>query len=435
MGSTVLRQTLRLDHLSKSFGSHRVLNDVSMEFHPGVIHALLGANGAGKSTLGWLLAGRFGNYMGSIFFDGNPVKLTSRRNSIKLGIHIVTQEPALAPNLSIAANLFLGVEQGSYWHSSFLTNQSLLGSARTCLAEFDLKLNPSAPISELTLEQKQAVDLLRAYMRKPSFLVVDEPPLNTEDSAYSILDRVAEKLCANGTHLLLITHQVSKALRMADIVTVMRDGHMVATQPTKESSEAEVVKLMFPSIVSAATERIGEDQLQEASATTNLELVLNSSLSVNSRSLTLRNGCVTGLRTKPSLLASKILRSLVKVDNLFDIVLVFGERRFSPKSPKEALQEGVYYLSADRELEASFPNLSVRDNLTFYLLNDLAVLGIVKRGFQYAIAKKLAMQVGIDQRRLDDSLRDLSGGNQQRTLLARISSANPKVCLLDEPNH
>lgn len=428
------RQTLLLEHIHKSFGSQRALDDVSVEFHPGHTHALVGSNGAGKSTLAWLLAGRFADYRGRISIGQHAVQLTSRCKSLEHGIHIVTQEPALAPNLSIGANLFLGANSGVAPLSGVYSGAPILKAARRWLADFGLDLDAAVLVRELPLEQRQSIDLLRAYIRKPAFLVVDEPPLPGRTYSSSTFAQVAEKLRGNGTHLLLITHQISKALSMADTVTIIRDGQVIATRLAKECQQAEVLKLMFPSIISLGGKTEDPIGLTAERGTRSLNILLRSNSYRHSQNIVVRESCVTGLRTTPIVAASKILRSAVGIERSFEVVLKLDDDCLPVSSPYDAVRQGIIYLSADRELEAVFSNLTVRDNLTFHLLGGLSVLGIIRRGRQRAVAERLAMQVDIDRRRLDESMRNLSGGNQQRTLLGRVAGANPTVCLFDEPN-
>lgn len=425
-------KTIRLEHVHKYFGSQRALDDVCLEIRPGSLHALLGGNGAGKSTLGWLLAGRFPDYGGEISIGEHRVKLTSRREAISQGIQLVTQEPALAPNLSLAANLFLGAEPTGRGRALILADTALAKSAQHSLEEFGLSLNPSQLVQLLPLEQRQVIDILRAYTRVPHFLIVDEPPSLGSESFASLFHQVLQKLKANGTGILLITHQVAKALAIADTVTVIRDGVTIETRPASDYEEARALELMFPSLYSRRGQAPGE-KLPPVVSTT-LQVQLTSKDGRLSTDLCFDDGCVLGIKTKPSMAASKVLRSMSGVERFFRVKLRLNDRQFTPRTPREAVNRGIAYLSPDRELESGFPNLTVRDNLTFRLLDRLASLGIIKRKLQSEVSKRLAVQVDIDETRLDDFMRNLSGGNQQRALLGRIAGTDPTVCLLDEPN-
>jgi ABC-type sugar transport system ATPase subunit len=423
---------LFLKNISKSFGAQRALDGVTLTLKRGENHALLGSNGAGKSTLGWLLAGRFKDYGGTVFVSNQPVRLTSRRRSLDLGIEIVTQEPALALNLSVADNLTLGSIDSGALINRKRAHANIELIARDFFADLGLQLNQNEIAKNLPLDQRQIIDLLRAVIKNPAFLIIDEPPFFT-DAKHEIAFRgLLGKLCSGGTGVLLITHHIEKALSTADTVTVIRDGRIIASRATNSTSFGEVFEWMFQQKeLRARPDRKAPRASFDESP---LSIRLVELASARTMILSARPGRVVGLKAAHPEMASGVLRSVAGIERRFFTEVVLDGRYRDNSSPRTAKTSGIFYLSSDREREASFPHLSVKDNLTFHVLEELSQLGVIDRNAQDRRARALTETVEVRSERLNDSFSTLSGGNQQRILLGRMIAARPVICLLDEPN-
>jgi ABC-type sugar transport system ATPase subunit len=429
-----LTTSLNLQNLSKSFGAQKALIDASLRLTPGEKHVLLGSNGAGKSTLGWLLAGRFKSYGGSVSVGEKTIHLTSRAASLRHGIHIVTQEPALAPNLTAAQNLSLGEDSKRYLFGERATSRSYARLPKELLNTFSIRLHLDQRASQLSLKQRQAIDLFRALLRAPSFLVLDEPALISKDEDEAAFASLLDEVARNGIGILLITHHVQRALRVADIVTVMRDGKTIASAKNSETDERQVLEWMFPrnKVSSKSLPSSSPEVLSATHPTLVVRIEDGSGKCLGNFSAT--PGAVFGITTVEPELASKILRSIAGVEKTVSTQVKLGKNQLCISSPHDAKKVGILYLSPDREGEAGFSRMSVQDNLTFGILATFCYLGIIDRRRQRGISKELMQRVSVPASRLGDLFSSLSGGNQQRVLLGRMIAIRPGVCLLDEPN-
>lgn len=406
---------IRLRNITKTFPSVVALRNVSIDLNPGEIHSILGSNGAGKSTLAWLLAGRFNDYTGDAYFEGRRTDIRSRRASINLGIQIAPQEPALAPDLTIEQNVRVALPGSSSAYADRLRRLYDL------FEHLGLTLPKRVRVGDLDLATKQFISIFRALAMAPSLLILDEPPLLSDSQETMFFENLLPLLRSEGIGIVLITHQIDKALTISDFVSIMRQAELVKTVPSSQCSESEIKGFMYPNV------KNGRAQISEtgshAHPGTEFTFTVGDHRSIGVR---VTPGQVTSLTSEPPQIAAECLRSIVGLSQHARVSL--GPSYLSPQSACDA---GVVFLSSNREREGVFPDLTVQQNI---------LLGVVQAKFwhsssQYAsLAEQTAKQLGLDQSRKDHFLRQLSGGNQQRVLMSRSRMAKPKLCLLEEPD-
>lgn len=424
--------TLTLASVSKAFGGRRALYKITISLQRGRIQGLVGSNGAGKSTLAWLLSGRFHDYSGDVFESGCPVTVKSRRDAQRLGVALVPQEPALVSDLSISENIALGAGLEVRPGIAVGRREREAWTSTWC-SLFDVSIDQSRPIRDLSLAQRQAISLIAAAARRPRYLVIDEPTASIAEEPILPMERFVRVMRSANTCLLVISHRLEVVLSVCDHVTAIRDGSVVDardspcwTLPELQNAIADVPRWTVrsssptsvdPSVGAGELFLLRPDRCAEATHA-------------------IQTGRVTAVRLANGESASPILRSIIGIPthgHAGSSIVIRGQAR-TWSSPLSAAADSVLYLSCDREEEGGFPQLTVRDNLLIGGLGRISTLGLAPSWRRMRRATTLAHQFGIDAQRLSEPLFQLSGGNQQRVLVGRIANAEPTIMLLDEPN-
>jgi D-xylose transport system ATP-binding protein len=431
---------LELRAITKDFPGVRALDGVSFTLEPREVHALCGENGAGKSTLIKVLSGYHpaGSYGGEIVLDGRPVQFRSIREAERHGIALIAQELALVPELSVAENVMLGREPS---RRGLLRWPLLLEQARAALDRVGLRVDPRRPLRELGVGQQQMVEIAKALAKEASILVLDEPTAAlTESDAGRLLDLVAQ-LRERGLSSIYISHRLEEVFRIADRITVLRDGRSVESRPAPALSRAEVIALMVGREVRQMYPR---PPRPEAAAATVLGVSgwtvadpLNPGRRVVSAvSFDVRAGEILGIAGlmgagRTALLSSLFGAALARVEGRLSVAGAAPRPPF--RAPAAAIRAGLALVSEDRKRYGLVPEGSVRDNLTLATLRRFVRSGLLDHGRRDREARAQADALRIRSASLDTPVRLLSGGNQQKVVLGRWLLARPRVLLLDEP--
>jgi len=413
--------------LTKRFAATRALDGVDFDLVPGEVHALCGENGAGKSTLVNILAGLLAPDSGRLEWRGQVLQLSSPAASRALGIAVIHQDFDLAPNLSLADNLLLGREPRRF--GVLLDRAGQRRQARRWLERVGLAMDPDTPVAALDAPGRQSLAIARALSQEARVLVMDEPTasLDAEDTR-RLLERV-RSLRAHGTSVIFISHKLGEVFALADRITVLRDGRSVGTSATADTAQDEVIAMMVGRAVSEEFHRSRREPGPVVLATRGL----GRGRALRDVDLEIRAGEVVGVYGLQGAGRTALVEALFGLApaNAGHISIDGADVRI--RAPLNAIQHGLALVPGDRKARGLFPNLNVRENLTLAALRHLSRAGLLDRRREREVAERFSQRVGVRAAGLDQAITQLSGGNQQKVLLARWLVDPPRVLILHEP--
>jgi len=420
----------------KRFGGVHALRGASLEVRAAEVHALVGENGAGKSTLINILAGAERRDAGRVVFAGHEVDFHSPAESQAAGIAVIHQELATLPTMSVAENVLMGRLPS---RSGFLDRRAMYAEARGLLGEAGLDVDPRAPLSELSLSQQQLVEIARALSAGARLLVMDEPSSSlTEHEARRLLELVRQ-LRARGVAILYVSHRMAEVFAIADRITVYRDGARVTTLDAAATTPEAVVGFMVGRPLAAGvlneSRTVGDAVLEVRSLSSRSKGREGKRPPLENVSLTVRRGEIVGLAGLVGSGRTEIARAIFGAEPFDSGEILLDGEKVHFRSPAEAIRAGIAMVPEDRKGLALFVDQPVRSNLSMVALPSLTRLGVVRRRNERALATDQVRRLQIRTPGLEEPVRKLSGGNQQKTVLARWLTTRPRLLILDEPTH
>lgn len=421
--------------VTKRFGGVTALKDVSFTIEEGEFLALCGENGAGKSTLMKILSGVISDYEGSIELRGQPLRLTSPRDAEHQGISIIHQELNLVNDLTAAANIFLGREPRTAW--GLLDDAKMERDAQVLFEQLECGIRPRDLVRSLRIGDQQLVEIAKALSLNARLLIMDEPTSALTEAEVERLFRIIDRLREQRVTIVYISHKMNEVFRGADRITVLRDGQVVRTLSRAESTPKGITHLM-----------VGREIEQSASASDRQpgeEVLRVDGLSVpwpehprgwrlKDVSLTSRRGEVIGIAGLMGAGRTELLECLYGASpEAFSGSIQFRGQPVRFEHPSEALHAGIAMVSEDRKRCGIFPEMTVRDHITLSSLVDALRLGVVHAGAENAMADESIQQLRIKTASREARIGSLSGGNQQKCLIARALRSQPTLLLLDDP--
>jgi rhamnose transport system ATP-binding protein len=418
---------IELRGISKRFGTVEVLSDVGFSLRAGEVHSLAGENGAGKSTVVKILAGIHRPDSGQIFRNGVETTILGPTDAQRQGIAVVHQHPALFPDLSVAENIFVGRQPKRGGRVDWV---AMTGMSRKLLERLRVELDVRLPVKMLTIAERQSVEIARALSFEAQILVLDEPTSAISGRELDRLHGIVEQLKSQGVAILFISHFIDEILGWADEVTILRSGKHVATRTTASLTPEETVRLM----IGAPPDSFFPKEEAEIGETVLSVRGLSGAVIVEDVNFDLRAGEILGFfglvgagRTE----VAEMLFGIRKPDR--------GEIRKSgqivaPQSPGEAMKSGISLLPEDRHQQGLVLKFPIRANQTLPILRRLAkALGIVDTGRENTIAEDFFRRVKVVATGVEQETGTLSGGNQQKVLLAKWLIPEPRILILDQP--
>jgi ABC-type sugar transport system ATPase subunit len=414
--------------ITKRFPGVVALNDVSLSISPGSCHGLVGENGAGKSTLGKILAGIYPADGGQVFVDGRPVTITSPRDALDAGIGMVHQELAFCENMSVAENLCLGQTPA---RGPFVSKQRIVERAKEQLQAIGAKIDVNQRLGDLPISQQQVIQIAGAVGRGARILIFDEPTSSLSQAESELLFELIKRLQAGGVTSIYVSHRMEEIFRLCDTISVLRDGQMVGTKPVSELDEASLVQMMigrpfeayFPAHLDA---KPGKELLRVVG--------LSSPGKFESVSFTLHAGEILGLAGLVGSGRTEIAEALFGLDPLATgEVFIEGKPADVFGRPTVALQMGLGLVPEDRKRHGLVLSMTAKENITLPTLKALASMGWVHGKKEEAVARKYFDVMRVRAPHIDALSASLSGGNQQKLVLARWLAANCRILLVDEP--
>jgi ribose transport system ATP-binding protein len=408
--------------ICKRFPGVQALQDVDLEVDAGEVHVLLGENGAGKSTLMKVLCGQYVADSGSITFAGQPVSPASPLEAEDHGLVMIHQELNLIPGLTVAENIFLGHEPT---HGGLIRDDEMREVSRQLLQRVQCHVEPDAPVSSLSVAEQQLVEIARALRKESRLLVMDEPTAALADNEIDALFDVIRDLGRNDVPVIYISHRMREIFSIGSRVTVMRDGHTVGTRVVADTNVSDLIRLMIDEHITKREVDIGEEILMVEN--------LARSGALAPTSLSVRAGEILGVAGLMGSGRTELARAIFGADPVDSGLVRVAGKVIPGNDPAASIAAGLGFLTEDRKQQGLVLQLSVVNNITLTSLDDYSRLGVLDLAAEGGRAETLVDTLHIRVASLDQEVGDLSGGNQQKVVLARWLAARCKVLLFDEP--
>ncbi len=425
---------LEVEDVSKRFAGVVALDGVSLGLRGGEVHALVGENGAGKSTLIKVLTGVYQPDHGRIIYRGEPATFARPLDAQAAGISTIYQEVNLVPLLSVARNLYLGREPTS--RLGLIDFRRMHRDAAATLARYGISVDVRKPLRELGLGIQQMVAIARAVSAEHRVVIMDEPSSSLEPREVQRLHEVVDLLRRDGVAVVYVSHRLDEVFELCDRVTVLRDGRLVHTGPIAEISRLQLVSRMLGRAiaeVARGTTRFNDRETDHESRPILKATDLTRRHVLDHVSVEARSGEVVGLAGLLGSGRSETAKAIFGAEPLDGGSVEVAGSAISLGSPRAAIAAGLALIPEDRKAEGIVPSLSVRDNIVLAALPAMSRAGFVSDRRQDAVVKRLIAELRIKASSPDQKVGELSGGNQQKVLLARVLCLEPRVLILDDP--
>lgn len=427
---------LQISNVTKTFPGVRALHDVSFEVVAGEVHALIGENGAGKSTLMKILSGVYTADAGEVRLDGRPLHLSDPRHAQQHGIATIHQELNLIPELTVAENIFLGREPRTT--GGLLDSRRMEEEARALLDRLNLPVPANRPVKSLRVGEQQLVEVAKALSLNARLLILDEPTSAISQTEIERLFAVIAALKAHGVTMIYISHKFEEIFRIADRVTILRDGEYIATLPIAETTERELIQLMvgrpltdlFPKVETALGDTVLTVERLHLHPTAQ-----SGARPLHDISFALQRGEILGVAGLMGAGRTELLETIFGVyppHQISGTITVAG-RPVRLATPRAAIRAGLAFVSEDRKQQGLVLKLPVSHNMTLAALNRWLRFDIIRQRAENAAVRTAIADLQIKTPSPATDVEKLSGGNQQKVLLARCLLTKPHVLLLDEP--
>jgi galactofuranose transport system ATP-binding protein len=421
---------LTMNGIDKSFSGVAVLHAASLEIKPQEVMGLVGQNGAGKSTLIKILTGAYRRDHGAIVFAGKEVDFATPAESQRAGIATIYQEINLAPHRSVAENIFLSREPVRL---GLLDRKRMRAEASTILKGFNLDIDVERALESYNVATRQMVAIARAVTQDARLVIMDEPTSSLDDREVGLLFDTVRKLKSDGVAVVFISHRLDELYVICDRLTIMRDGRTVRVGAMDEISKIDLVRTMLGKELTAFTSS-ARIRKKEDAETQFVEIEhVASRPRVRDVSLKIAAGEIGGLAGLLGSGRTETARLIYGADRKDKGTIRIASRETDYSHPADAISDRIGFVSEDRKVEGIIPEMSVRENMTLAVLPQLLKRGIVDRGAQQKIVEHYIRALGIKCASPDQKIRELSGGNQQKVLLARWLCMNPRLLIVDEP--
>jgi len=417
---------LTLRGITKRYPGVTALDAVDLDVEPGTVHAIVGENGAGKSTLLKIIAGAATPDAGSVTWNGRPVTVQSPREALGRGVTVIYQELALVPALGAAANIYLGMEPR---RRGLLDRGAMRAGAAAALADLGLLVDPDRPVQELSVAQRQLVELARALVREARLVALDEPTATLTAHEVAHLVAQIEWLRAKDIAVIFVSHRLDEVRRLADTVTVLRDGRRAWSGAAHDIDEPTLIRTMVGRDVVFERRPPGRPPAPEPF----LSVRGLSRGWVRDVSFDVARGEILGLAGLVGSGRSEVARLIAGIDRPERGTMTLGGGPYRPRAPADAIRAGVVYFPEDRKQQGLVLGMRIRENVTLAALRRVARRGWIRPAAERDVAVAAAARADVRPPDVERRAAHLSGGNQQKVVLAKWLLTDAEVCLFDEP--
>ncbi len=419
--------TLELKDVRKSFGQVVALRNGQISLMPGSIHALVGENGAGKSTLVKIISGLYHRDAGTFRMDGKDVRFHNTAEAKDAGIAVIYQEPTLFPDLTVTENVFMGRQPVNKFGR--IDKAKMRAEVKELFDRLGVAIDPDRPAEGLSIADQQLIEIAKAVSLDAKALIMDEPTAALSGNEVERLFQIARGLRDEGRALMFISHRFNEVFALCDTVTVMRDGSYIATEPIATTDEATIIRQMVGRDV---------DELFPKLETTPGEVLLevngiSSPGNFEDISFNVREGEIVALAGLVGAGRSEVARAVFGVDGYEEGSVSLNGKVLPKGKPRKAMEAGVALVPEDRRKQGLVMDSSVSRNVTEAVRSELTNMGLITDKAENEFAQEWARNLEVKTNALDTKVSTLSGGNQQKVVLAKWLAANPKVLIIDEP--
>ncbi|MFJ9464584.1 sugar ABC transporter ATP-binding protein [Viridibacillus arvi] len=424
-----MSKLLDMQNISKSFPGVKALSNVSLDLHHGEVLALVGENGAGKSTLMKILTGIYEKDDGEVFLEGQKINVTSTKQAQELGISIIHQELNLMKDLSIAENIFIGREPKGLLNF-FIKDQELHNKTRELFNRLSLDLNGKTKVKDLTVAKQQMVEIAKALSFDSKILIMDEPTTALTDAEIDVLFDIIANLKANGVGIIYISHRMDELKRISDRITIMRDGEYIATLNTKETEMSKVIQLM----VGRELYIESKPTVSDSNRDTVLELKnISTNTNLKDISFELKKGEILGFAGLMGAGRTEVANAIFGVDKIRAGEIILHGKKVQITSPSRAVKQGIGYLSEDRKHLGLVVDMDVKTNIVMSSINDYQTLGFVNDQNIAKVSEEYVERLKVKTPSINQQIKFLSGGNQQKVVIAKWLLRDCDILIFDEP--
>ncbi|GAB3171772.1 sugar ABC transporter ATP-binding protein [Telluribacter humicola] len=415
---------LRLENISKSFPGVKALDEVSLEFRAGEVHAVCGENGAGKSTLMNIITGNYQPDQGRLVWNGHEISIPNVQHAQRLGISIVYQERSLVDSLSVAENIYPINKPRYRW--GIINYSALYQNTQQLLDQLQLtEFSPRTPVSLLSSAQKQMVEIAKALATGPKLLILDEPTASITERETKLLFRIIRRLKEEGVAIIYISHRMAEIKEVADRVSVLKDGRHQGTVEARDTTIDTIIRMM-----------VGRDMTHKAYASDAGEEVVLSVRNLSGRgfrnvSFQLHKGEILGFAGLMGAGRTEVAKAIFGANPVSEGEVVLREQAVQLTHPSQAIGLGIAYVPEDRKQSGLFLDKTIAENIASARLQDL----FYEEEATVHTAQQLQQQLGIRTPSVKNKVIKLSGGNQQKVVLAKWLNTRPDILIVDEPTH
>lgn len=420
------KELLRMEDISKSFPGVKALTNVNISIKKGEVMALIGENGAGKSTLMKILSGVHQKDSGRIFFDNKEVNIHTPKDSQNLGISVIHQELNLMPNLSIAENIFIGNEKK--YKRYFVAKKKTHEEAAKLLDQVGLDIDAGTLIKDLSIAQRQMVEVAKALSINARLIIMDEPTSSLTDREIEILKNIIRRLKSKEVSFVFISHKLGEVLDISDRISVLRDGNSVGTIETAGCDEETLIQMMVG--------RELKDMYAKVEGNIGgivFEVKGLSSDVLKDISFTLRKGEILGFAGLVGAGRSELMRAIFGIDEFNKGDIFLEGKKVSIEDPWDAKKLGIGFVPEDRKLQGLILGMTVKENITISSLKEISNYGFIHNSSEKSVAKSFIEKLLIRTPGEGQKVVNLSGGNQQKVVIAKWLAIKPRILILDEP--
>ena len=426
----ISRPLLRVVKLKKSFPGVVALDEIDMDIKEGEIHALVGENGAGKSTLIKLVVGAYQRDSGEIYFDNQPVAFTSPAQAFQSGLSVIYQENSLIPQLTVIQNIFLGVEYFSPF--GLIDESKIYRHYQNITKQLGFDLPPHEKVRNLGVAEQKLVEILKALIHKAKFIIMDEPTASLSENEIEHLFKIISELKANHISVLYITHLLREVFKIADRITVLRDGKKISTVLTKEMNQDKVITLMVGENLKNAYTSYFSATKRELKEILRVENLVRKPR-VNGISFRASAGEVVGITGLRGAGKTELSRIIFGADKMESGEIFIAGKPVKFNSPLGAVETGIALVPEDRKNDALILMLELYKNITLPTISQYLNHGVISSSKEFKTAQEAVKRLDIRTAGLKQITKYLSGGNQQKAAISKWLQTEPKVLIMDEP--
>ncbi|MED1468532.1 sugar ABC transporter ATP-binding protein [Bacillus salipaludis] len=419
---------LELDNITKEFPGVKALDNIQLKIRKGSVHGLMGENGAGKSTLMKIIFGIYTPDAGTIRFKGKELKVSGPKEAVKNGISMIHQELSPVPHMTVAENIFLGREF-SFGKTGWVNNKKMVEESRKLFETLNINIDPSTKMKDLSIANMQMVEIATAVSYNADLIIMDEPTSAITDKEVEQLFAIIRSLQAKGVSIIYISHKMDEIFKICDELTVFRDGQYIGTKSAKEIDENTLIQMM----VGREIKQVFHKEKAELGEVILAVKNLSRKGKFQNVNFELRKGEILGIAGLMGAGRTEVIESIFGIDPPDTGEIYIKGKKVKMKNPQDAIKNKIALLTEDRKLTGAFLPLSIKENMIISNINRFLKGGYINNREVKEKCNEQVELLNIKTPHLDQLIMNLSGGNQQKVLLARWLLNDPDILILDEP--